>query len=105
MTIRTTASSRQPTLTHVRLAARWVSLAAAALLLIAIPFSGAHVHSDGARHDHCALCGFAYVAAVVAPSTVILEGAECAADEFDAPVPRGASAPRMATASRAPPAD
>jgi len=87
----------------LRLAVRCACLAAVALLLIAILVSGAHVHPDGACHDHCALCMFAHVAAVVAPLTVISDVTMCEAERVDAPLSRRESARRTAAAPRAPP--
>ena len=102
-TIQSTARIHQPADGLSRLAARWACLAAVALLLIGIPLSGAHVHHDGACHDHCALCMFAHVAAVVAPMTVIPDVTTCEAERVDAPLSRRGSARRTAAAPRAPP--
>ena len=102
-TIQSTARSHQLTDGPFRFAVRWACLAAVALLMIGIPLSGAHVHPDGACHDHCAPCMFAHVAAVVAPLTVIPDVTTCEAARVDAPVSRRAGARRTAAAPRAPP--
>jgi len=98
-----TARSHRPTDGPPRLVVRWACLTAVALVLIGIPLSGAHVHLDGACHDHCALCMFAHVAAVVEPLTVIPDVTTCEAERVDAPVSRRVSARRTAAAPRAPP--
>ena len=102
-TIQSTARSHQPTDGSLRLVMRWACLAAVALLLIGIPLSGAHVHPDGACHDHCALCVFAHAAATVARLTVIPDVTTCEAERVDAPLSRRGSARRTAAAPRAPP--
>ena len=102
-TIQSRARSHQLTDAPFRLAVRWACLAAIALLMIGIPLSGAHLHPDGTCHDHCAQCGFAHVAAVVAPLTVIPDVTTCEAERVDAPLSRRVSARSTAAAPRAPP--